>query len=212
MNHRKILRDNIQGITKNAIKKLAYKAGVKSLSSLMYEEVRYILKLHLDKTIKTAVTLMEYDRRRRVQTNDVQNALKLLNRTPYHRNCTQTTKKYCPRKPPGICAGKIVNYPKQRRTKKGVLALRNIRHHQKQGNCLIFPRVPFRLFIREIGQEYKTGLQFSPEALDMIQTDAEYYLIDTLSAAQLSTIHAKRKMVMPKDIQMTRRVRNERNM
>ena len=37
--HRKVLRDNIQGITKPAIRRLARRGGVKRISGLVYEEV-----------------------------------------------------------------------------------------------------------------------------------------------------------------------------
>ncbi|SCV17577.1 related to Histone H4 [Nakaseomyces glabratus] len=45
--HRKILRDNIQGITKPAIRRLARRGGVKRISGLIYEEVRAVLKSFL---------------------------------------------------------------------------------------------------------------------------------------------------------------------
>ena len=38
--HRIILRDNIQGITKSSIRKLARRGGVKRVNGLVYEEVR----------------------------------------------------------------------------------------------------------------------------------------------------------------------------
>ena len=37
--HRKVLRDNIQGITKPAIRRLARRGGVKRISGLIYEEL-----------------------------------------------------------------------------------------------------------------------------------------------------------------------------
>ena len=36
--HRKVLRDNIQGIAKSAIRRLARRSGVKRISGLIYEE------------------------------------------------------------------------------------------------------------------------------------------------------------------------------
>ena len=45
--HRKVLRDNIQGITKPAIRRLARRGGVKRISGLIYEETRGVLKVHL---------------------------------------------------------------------------------------------------------------------------------------------------------------------
>ena len=41
--HRKVLRDNIQGITKPAIRRLARRGGVKRISGLIYEETRGVL-------------------------------------------------------------------------------------------------------------------------------------------------------------------------
>lgn len=46
--HRKILRDNIQGITKPAIRRLARRGGVKRISGLIYEETRGVLKTFLE--------------------------------------------------------------------------------------------------------------------------------------------------------------------
>ena len=43
--HRKVLRDNIQGITKPAIRRLARRGGVKRISGLVYEEVRISISL-----------------------------------------------------------------------------------------------------------------------------------------------------------------------
>ena len=43
--HRKVLRDNIQGITKPAIRRLARRRGVKRISGLIYEETRRVLKI-----------------------------------------------------------------------------------------------------------------------------------------------------------------------
>lgn len=47
--HRKVLRDNIQGITKPAIRRLARRGGVKRISGLIYEETRGVLKVSLGK-------------------------------------------------------------------------------------------------------------------------------------------------------------------
>merc|ERR1711862_21464 len=55
--HRKVLRDNIQGITKPAIRRLARRGGVKRISGLIYEETRGVLKVFLENVIRDAVTL-----------------------------------------------------------------------------------------------------------------------------------------------------------
>ncbi|KAG5192022.1 hypothetical protein JKP88DRAFT_294430 [Tribonema minus] len=74
--HRKVLRDNIQGITKPAIRRLARRGGVKRISGLIYEETRGVLKMFLAGVIRDAVTYTEHARRRTVSSADVVNALK----------------------------------------------------------------------------------------------------------------------------------------
>jgi histone H4 len=58
--HRKVLRDNIQGITKPAIRRLARRGGVKRISGLIYEETRSVLKVFLEGVIRDAVTYTEH--------------------------------------------------------------------------------------------------------------------------------------------------------
>jgi histone H3/H4 len=81
--HRKVLRDNIQGITKPAIRRLARRGGVKRVSNLIYEETRGVLKLFLQNMIRDAVTFTEHARRKTVTSLDVVHALKRNNRTLY---------------------------------------------------------------------------------------------------------------------------------
>ena len=57
--HRKVLRDNIQGITKPAIRRLARRGGVKRISGLIYEETRGVLKVrHLNSCIHLGFSLV----------------------------------------------------------------------------------------------------------------------------------------------------------
>ncbi len=74
--HRKVLRDNIQGITKPAIRRLARRGGVKRISGLIYEETRGVLKVFLENVIRDAVTYTEHARRKTVTAMDVVYALK----------------------------------------------------------------------------------------------------------------------------------------
>ena len=81
--HRKVLRDNIQGITKPAIRRLARRGGVKRISGLIYEETRTVLKTFLENVIRDAVTYTEHARRKTVTSMDVVYALKRQGRTLY---------------------------------------------------------------------------------------------------------------------------------
>jgi len=52
--HRRVLRDNIQGITKPALTRLARTAGVKSMSGQMYDELRAVMKLRMEQVLESA--------------------------------------------------------------------------------------------------------------------------------------------------------------
>merc|ERR1712090_54008 len=74
--HRKVLMDNIQGITKPAIRRLARRGGVKRISGLIYE-------VFLENVIRDAVTYTEHAKRKTVTAMDVVYALKRQGRTLY---------------------------------------------------------------------------------------------------------------------------------
>ncbi|KAJ7894791.1 hypothetical protein B0H13DRAFT_2339080 [Mycena leptocephala] len=53
----KILRDNIQGVTRPAIRRLARRGGVKRISGIVYQETRGALKIYLEDVIRNSVTI-----------------------------------------------------------------------------------------------------------------------------------------------------------
>ena len=81
--HRKVMRDNILGITKPAIRRLARRGGVKRISGLIYDETRSVLKTFLDGVVRDAVTYTEHAKRKTVTAMDVVYALKRQGRTLY---------------------------------------------------------------------------------------------------------------------------------
>ncbi|XP_069054326.1 histone H4-like [Lepisosteus oculatus] len=79
--HRKVLRDNIQGITKPAIRRLAHRGGVNRISRLNYEETRGVLKVFLENVTYTEHA--KHAKRKTVTAMDVVYALKRQGRTLY---------------------------------------------------------------------------------------------------------------------------------
>eukprot|EP00798_Chlamydomonas_sp_ICE-L_P030554 gene30554-biopygen16396 len=65
---------------------------------------------------------------------------------------------------------------------------------------------PHRL-VREIAQDFKTDLRFQSSAVLALQEAAEAYLVGLFEDTNLAAIHAKRVTIMPKDIQLARRIR-----
>jgi len=98
---------------------------------------------------------------------------------------------------------------KPHRFKPGTVALREIRKYQKSTELLI-RKLPFQRLVREIAQEYKTDLRFQSAAIAALQEASESYLVGLFEDTNLCAIHAKRVTIMPKDIQLARRIRGER--
>ncbi len=260
--HRKILRDNIQGLTKPAFRKLARRAGVKRISSLCYEELRSVVKVFLENVLRTTITITEHARHKTVKSRDVLAAARLQGHpliinpesgvrgersrarktSPKHaeksaeksksksaashvsakskaasRPASKATSKAASKaaskagtkKHTKKSAAAPAGTKKAHRFRPGTVALREIRRYQRSDE-LIFPILAFDRLVREIAQDYKTDLRFGKGAFAAIHLFTEYYIVDLLMDTQLSSIHAKRVTIMPKDIQLARRIRKER--
>ena len=81
--HRRVSKENIAGITKPAIRRLARRGGVKRISGLIYDETRTVLKIFLENVVRDAVTYTEHAKRKTVTAMDVVYALKRQGRTLY---------------------------------------------------------------------------------------------------------------------------------
>ena len=100
---------------------------------------------------------------------------------------------------------------KPHRYRPGTIALREIRKYQKSTELLI-RKLPFQRLVREIAQDFRPDgdLRFQSTAILALQEAAEAYLTGLFEDTNLCAIHAKRVTIMPKDIQLSRRIRGER--
>jgi histone H3 len=89
------------------------------------------------------------------------------------------------------------------------VALREIRKFQKSTELLI-RKLPFQRLVREISNDFKADLRFHSQALLALQEASEAYLVGLFEDTNLCAIHAKRVTIMPKDLQLARRIRGER--
>ncbi|MGH0180577.1 UNVERIFIED_CONTAM: hypothetical protein FKN15_004658 [Acipenser sinensis] len=204
--HRKVLRDNIQGITKPAIRRLARRGGVKRISGLIYEETRGVLKVFLENVIRDAVTYTEHAKRKTVTAMDVVYALKRQGRTLYGFGVRGQALRVTAARKSAPATGGV---KKPHRYRPGTVALREIRRYQKSTELLI-RKLPFQRLVREIAQDFKTDLRFQSSAVMALQEASEAYLVGLFEDTNLCAIHAKRVTIMPKDIQLARRIRGER--
>ena len=108
------------------------------------------------------------------------------------------------KKAPGGTGGlkKLMRY------RPGMVALREIHCYQKSTELLI-RKLPFNRLVREIAQDIQTNLWFQASAIAVLQEAAEAYLVGLFEDTNLCAIHAKHVTIMPKDIQLARRICGE---
>ncbi len=95
----------------------------------------------------------------------------------------------------------------KRRYRPGEKALREIRFYQRNTDLLI-RRLPFARLVREVQTYFfRKQYRWQAEAMVALQEAAEAHLVGLFEDANLCTIHAKRVTIMPKDIQLARRIR-----
>jgi len=95
---------------------------------------------------------------------------------------------------------------KSHRYRPGTVAIREIRKYQKSTDLLI-RKIPFQRLVKEIAQDYMGDLRFQSTAMLALQEAAEAYLTGLFEDTNLCAIHAKRITIMPKDMQLARRIR-----
>ncbi|KAG7266854.1 hypothetical protein CRUP_027314 [Coryphaenoides rupestris] len=83
-------------------------------------------------------------------------------------------------------------------------------HAKRKSTELLIRKLPFQRLVREIAQDFKTDLRFQSSAVMALQEASEAYLVGLFEDTNLCAIHAKRVTIMPKDIQLARRIRGER--
>ena len=123
-------------------------------------------------------------------------------KAPRKQLMTKAAKKHTARLQGGV--------KKPHRYRPGTVALRQIRKYQKSTDLLI-QKAPFLRMVKEIGYEIKSDLRWQSTAILALQEASEAYLVGLFEDTNLCAIHAKRVTIMPKDIQLARRIRGERS-
>ena len=102
------------------------------------------------------------------------------------------------------------------RYRPGTVALKQIRRYQKSTELLI-RKLPFQRLVREIAGDSDVirsplcgKVRFQSAAIMALQEASEAYLVGLFEDSNLCAIHAKRVTIMPKDIQLARRICGER--
>ena len=183
-------------ITVATLTRLARKAGIKSMSGIMSEELRGILYVALKDILLPKIKLyVDHAGRKTVRSSDVKHAIQQLQLGTIHQH-DETI---------GKCKSRT------QRTKEKHRWLKNARFYQKQSDCLYIPKSVFKAMVdSETGEGDHFSLKWSPVALDQLQIFLEMSLVDILRDANLCAIHASRQTVQPKDIQLAMLIRQHK--
>ncbi|KRY33246.1 histone H3, embryonic [Trichinella spiralis] len=155
-----------------------------------------------DRLAVEASRLANYSQRTTITSREIQTAVRLLLPGELSKHAVSEGTK---------AISKYINGKVKRlhRYRPGTVALREIRRYQKSTELLI-RKLPFQRLVREVAQDYKTELRFQSSAFFALQEAAEAYLVSLFEDTNLCAIHAKRVTIMPKDVQLARRIRGER--
>jgi histone H3 len=103
----------------------------------------------------------------------------------------------------------VAGVKKPHRFRPGTVALREIRKYQKTSDLLL-RKASFERLVREVAQDFRSDTRFVQHAIMALQEASEGYLVGLFEESNLCAIHGKRVTIMPKDIQLARRIRGER--
>ncbi|KAI5286909.1 centromeric DNA-binding histone H3-like protein cse4 [Ascosphaera aggregata] len=100
---------------------------------------------------------------------------------------------------------------KKHRYRPGTAALKEIRKYQKTWDLLL-RKLPFARLVREVAIDMLPSgvgdeLRWQSSAILALQEAAEAFMIHLFEDTNLCAIHAKRVTIMPKDVQLARRIR-----
>jgi len=94
------------------------------------------------------------------------------------------------------------------RARPGEKVIREIRRLQNSTRpCLL--KLPFQRLVKTIARNFMPHPMFQSSALLALQEASEAYLVGLFEDTNLCAIHAKRVTIMPKDIQLARRIRGD---
>ncbi len=102
----------------------------------------------------------------------------------------------------------VTQTKKTHRFRPGTVALREIKHLQKTTQLLI-PKLPFQRLVKEVTKSHNPQFRLQSQAIYALQEASEAFLTALFDDSNLCAIHAKRVTVMPKDIQLARKIRGD---
>lgn len=167
---------------KSRIKSMCKKVGIQNVNSLIYEEVRGILKVFLEELLEKILTVTQFYKRKTVSVNDVylvmEKHLLLMKKKIPH--CKESKKIQ-------ICL-EFARAPFHRYVREISLDHLQYSKYMKKSDIPV--------------------MRFEQEAFDLIQYSMERYLLKLLYEGKLIASNAHRDTLYPKDLQLAKTIHN----
>ncbi len=187
--------EKVQNAAKSALKK---RSDIPTPAKHVTVEQRPQSEVHSVAPVKSEPVATKTPRKNPAPTKKVRAIVTKARRTKVSKSNGKMSKESAP--------GKIA---KPHRFRPGTVALREIRKYQKSSDLLL-RRMPFQRLVREVVQSlHREDFRFQASAMAALQEAAEAYLVGLFEDTNKCAIHAKRVTVMPKDMQLARRIRGE---
>ena len=74
---------------------------------------------------------------------------------------------------------------------------------------MLIGRLPFQRVVKDIVQKIREDLRLQSTVVLALQQAGETFLVGLMEQSNLCAIHAKRITIMPKDIQLARKIRGD---
>jgi len=205
--HRRVLRDNIYGLTSGAVKRISLKTGkIGSREKAVINEIRDQSKKFLTAIISDAITMMAHARKKTVSEEMVRSAIerrtnlfskKILGSAPSKR--CETYGSYLKSK--SRSRGKSGS-GSRRKSSRGSSLVRQIKFYQRQHDCLHLPKLVVARIIREISQDFTNNVRWSSKAENLLQYALELHIEAIFRVSGHIALHCDRKgRLAAKDVQ-----------
>lgn len=197
-------KDNLKKISKTGLRRLMYRAGIKYVSGLIYEESRFIIQNLLKQILKYTAVIVEQKNHTTVMYEDGIEALKHLNIEVY--STRGFPGKIAPCKGKKLTVNDTSSSVKRRKPK--VHLMKNIQKYQKT-DCTLLQHKPIDLLIREISQKYEyETFRFESDFIWLIHATIESYMVKFYQDVSLLALHAGRTTVHPRDLELLKKIRS----
>jgi histone H3/H4 len=210
----KVVFSPIQKFTNGATTRLARKAGITRLTSIMHEEIRALSEHYLQTVVQKAVTIIQHDKVETIQTKHVRLALESLNDVPRAISHTGPALGACPKNYKTLLSERRAKSTSERtrRVRNGTGAFREVKHYSNTSStCFVIAETAISALVRYHAAQANGGkpVRFSANALTMLQLDLELMMVEMLTDARLIAVTSGKVTVKPAHIQLARRIRGE---